>query len=68
MPCLQEFGLMLANDALNLVEVASSKAVIGSQAKRFEPEFGLIASGLNMDMWWFSPFIAEEKEPKTTDP
>jgi hypothetical protein len=43
MPCLQEFNLMVKENAFNLVEFACGKAVIGGQKEWFEPELGLIA-------------------------
>jgi len=67
MPCLQEFGLMVKENAFNLVEFACGKAVIGGQKEWFEPELGLIACGFDMDMWRFLAFVAKEKEPEPAD-
>jgi hypothetical protein len=46
MPYLQEFGLVLNDNAFNLVEFASGEAIIGGQENRIEPELGLIAGAL----------------------
>jgi hypothetical protein len=67
MPYLQEFGLMLNNDPLDLIEFASSEAIIGGQNNRIEPKFGLIGSSFDMDMRRFLPFITEEIEAEPTD-
>jgi hypothetical protein len=67
MPRLQEFSLMVKDNAFNLVEFACGKAIISGQERWIQPELGLVACGFDMNMWRFLTFVAKEIEPEPAD-
>jgi len=67
MPSLQEFGVVLNNNAFNLVEFARSKPIISGQQERIEPELGLITGSFDMDMRRFLTFVTKEIESESAD-
>jgi hypothetical protein len=51
-------------ELFDLAQFAAVKAVVGGQLNWIEPVLGLISTGLDVNVWWFSPFIAEKEKAK----
>lgn len=60
MPRLQKFNLMFSNNSFNLIQLVSLEAIVGCQCNWVKPEFRLIFSGFDMDVWRLFTFVAEE--------
>lgn len=58
---------MFADNPLDLIQFAGSKAMICRQTDRVEPKFRLICCGLNMNVWRLLTFVAEEVQSKSAD-
>ncbi len=59
-PRLQKFNLVFPNNPFNLIQLVGFEAVVGRQCNWVKPEFRLVFSGFNMDVWWLFAFVAEE--------
>jgi hypothetical protein len=66
-PCLQELVSVLLDQIQKNVQFASIKPVVRPEGYGIQPEFRLFVTGFDVDVWRFSPFVAEEKKAIGSD-